>query len=69
MDTRLINQVVEWQWKIKIENEKQNMHHADISSYFPIALEYCGKAIKSISHYFVNLYRNRVSSIHLSEVA
>ncbi len=68
MDTHLIHQVVELEWRIQMENEK-NGHHSEATPYFPIALEYCGKAIKSKLQYFIDLGRNLVLSIHYSSPA
>ncbi len=69
MDTRLINQVVEWEWRIQIENEKKNSHNSDTYNNFLIALEYCGKLIKTKLQYFINVSRNRILSIHNTEPA
>ena len=69
MDTRLINQVVDWEWRIQMENEKKNINHSDNYLYFPSALEYCGKVVKSTLLHFINLGRNCILSIHLSESA
>lgn len=69
MDTRLINQVVEWEWRIQMRNEKKNINHSDNYPYFPIAIEHCGKVVKSTLLHFINLGRNRILSIHLSAPA
>jgi hypothetical protein len=50
MDTRMINQVVEWERRIEIENEKMNYHPHETNPYFLMALENCQKVFKSIGN-------------------
>lgn len=68
MDTRLINQVTEWEWRIQMENEK-NIHHPETYSYHSIILENCKSIVKSTLQQFNKLSRNRIFSIHSSEPA
>ncbi len=69
METRLINQVVEWEWKSKLENEKKNIHRSESYPYLPIAFESSRKAVKSTLRLFKRLGHNRSFSIHSSETA
>lgn len=48
MDTRMINQVVEWERRIEIENEKMNYHTPETYPCVLMAFEYCQKVFKSI---------------------
>ncbi len=69
MDTRLINQVVEWEWRIQMEDEQKNNHKAETHPSFHLALEYYGKSVKTKLQHFINASRNRILSIHHTEPA
>ena len=69
IDTRLINQVLVWERRIEIENEKQKNLHPHAYAGLPTAPEPCQKAQKSI---FARIFRHSLGhnlTIHSAEPA
>jgi hypothetical protein len=66
-DTRLIYQVVEWERRMQIENEKQGNHQLVLVVPFSNSLEACCKAVKYIYAQICKLNQGSTLSNHSSE--
>ena len=68
-DTRLICQVVDWERRIEIENEKQKNHWPETSGFFAKGYDLLRTAHKSIVGRFNKLSKDRIVSVHSSQPA
>ena len=47
-DTRLIHQVLEWERRLEIENEKRKSHHPNMDTRYPTRPQACRKEHRSV---------------------
>jgi len=67
MNTRMICQVVEWERRLEIENEKLNNHLPEKRNYFELGIALSQKVYQSIHSRFFRFDQNSHISIHSSE--